>query len=98
MRKGILEFCVLELLSHGKMYPSDILKRLKEVDMLVVEGTLYTLLNRLKREGKLQYIWEESKMGPPRKYFYLTETGKQHKSILEKEWDEINNAIMKLRQ
>lgn len=98
MRKGILEYCVLELLSHDKMYPSDILKRLKEADMLVVEGTLYTLLNRLKREEKLQYVWEESKMGPPRKYFFLTDIGEEHKNLLAREWDEISNAITRLRK
>lgn len=72
MRKGILELCVLRLLSDREAYPSDIIKSLHEARLTVVEGTIYTLLNRLRREGKLEYEWRESRQGPPRKYFFLT--------------------------
>ena len=73
MRKGMLEYCILLLLERQPAYSSDIIRSLKEAELLVVEGTLYPLLNRLKREGLLQYRWEESRMGPPRKYYALTD-------------------------
>ena len=73
MRKGVLEFCILQLLKQQEMYPSDIIGELKESKLIVVEGALYTLLTRLKNAGLLDYRWEESKSGPPRKYYKLTE-------------------------
>jgi PadR family transcriptional regulator, regulatory protein PadR len=76
MRKGVLELCILATLSEGEKYPSDIMERLKEAQLLIVEGTLYPLLTRLKNDGLLTYRWEESTSGPPRKYFTLTEAGR----------------------
>lgn len=89
MRKGILEYCVLLLLSRGKAYPSDIIKSLSEASLIVVEGTLYTLLNRLRKEGKLNYEWQESTMGPPRKYYSITPFGINTLLEMSKAWDEI---------
>ncbi len=89
MRKGILEYCVLLLLSRGRAYPSDIINGLSEADLIVVEGTLYTLLNRLRKEGKLSYEWEESPKGPPRKYYFITPVGKETLSEMSAAWDEI---------
>ncbi len=89
MRKGILEYCVLLLLSRGRAYPSDIINGLSEADLIVVEGTLYTLLNRLRKEGKLSYEWEESPKGPPRKYYFITPVGKETLSEMSDAWDEI---------
>ena len=77
MRKGLLELCVLSIISKKEMYPSDVIKKLKEFKMIVVEGTLYPLLNRLKNENLLSYHWKESTSGPPRKYYQLTEYGSQ---------------------
>jgi len=74
MRKGVLEYCILSILKDGEAYTSDILETLKNAKMLVVEGTVYPLLTRLKNSGLLAYRWEESTSGPPRKYYSLTET------------------------
>lgn len=93
MRKGMLEYCVLMLLSREKAYPSDIIRTLSEADMIVVEGTIYTLLNRLRREGKLDYEWQESPKGPPRKYYFITETGKEVLEAMYEAWIEISSAI-----
>src|SRR3972149_11262349 len=76
MRKGVLEFCVLSILSKGDAYASDILNKLKESELIVVEGTLYPLLTRQKNAGLLSYRWEESTQGPPRKYYALTDNGR----------------------
>lgn len=89
MRKGILEYCVLLLLSRTRAYPSDIINGLKEADLIVVEGTLYTLLNRLRKEGKLNYEWEESPKGPPRKYYFITPEGEDNLREMSDAWDEI---------
>lgn len=93
MRKGMLEYCILLLLSNGKYYPSDIIKALDGVKMIVVEGTLYTLLSRLRREGKLDYEWQESPKGPPRKYYFITPAGSEHLSMMKEAWTEIRNAV-----
>lgn len=93
MRKGILEYIVLLILKKKKAYPSEIIQILKESDFIVVEGTIYTLLNRLRKEGKLDYEWVESTEGPPRKYFVLTESGSSALSALEKEWITIIKVI-----
>lgn len=77
MRKGMLVYCVLLLCSNGKMYSSEIITRLREAQLLVVEGTLYPLLSRLGRDQLLQYEWQESEQGPPRKYYWLTEAGEE---------------------
>ena len=75
MRKGVLEFCILSIIAEEEAYPSDIIKKLKTSDLIVVEGTLYPMLTRLKNAGLLSYSWKESTSGPPRKYFKLTELG-----------------------
>ena len=97
MRKGMLEYCILLLLERQPAYSSDIIRSLKEAELLVVEGTLYPLLNRLKREGLLQYRWEESRMGPPRKYYALTDVGLQMLRDLDKAWAEISNTVNYLK-
>ncbi|NEN23643.1 PadR family transcriptional regulator [Cryomorpha ignava] len=93
MRKGILEFCILQLIRKEEMYPSDIIAALKESKLIVVEGTLYPLLTRLKNAGILDYRWEESKAGPPRKYYSLTQTGEQVLNELRETWDELLIAV-----
>ncbi|MBD5292074.1 MAG: PadR family transcriptional regulator [Bacteroides sp.] len=93
MRKGILEFCVLLLLSRERAYPSDILNRLKAAKLIVVEGTLYALLNRLRKEGHLTYEWEESTMGPPRKYYMITPEGMALLEVMKNEWRQISASI-----
>lgn len=98
MRKGMLEYCILLILAKGRAYPSDIIKSLKEADMIVVEGTLYTLLNRLKREGKLSYEWEESPKGPPRKYYFLTPYGEEVLKFTSEAWDKITQNVNHFRK
>lgn len=93
MRKGMLEYCALLILKHSKAYPSEILNALKEADLLVVEGTLYTLLNRLRREGKLDYEWQESPKGPPRKYYFITPEGIEVLGAMQDAWNEISAAV-----
>lgn len=93
MRKGVLELCVLSIISEQDAYPSDIIKKLKEYKLIVVEGTLYPLLSRLKNADLLGYNWKESKSGPPRKYYNLTEEGKQFLSELHGTWEELNHAV-----
>lgn len=98
MRKGILEFCILAVLSDGDAYPSEIIEKLKEAKLLVVEGTLYPLLTRLKNDGLLTYRWEESNSGPPRKYYKLTPIGEQFLKDLKNTWDEMVEAVNKTTQ
>jgi PadR family transcriptional regulator, regulatory protein PadR len=102
MKKGVLEYCILTLLSNGDAYASDIIARLKEVQMIVVEGTLYPLLTRLKNDGLLNYRWEESTQGPPRKYYMITETGRVSLSELQAAWEElvanVNNMNIKYQK
>ena len=93
MRKGVLEFCILSVLEDGEAYTSDILETLKDAKMLVVEGTIYPLLTRLKNEGLLSYRWEESTSGPPRKYYDLTETGKLFLTELSDTWAELQQPV-----
>ncbi len=93
MRKGILELCVLSIISDKELYPSDIINKLKSSKLIVVEGTLYPLLNRLKNDHLLSYTWKESKSGPPRKYYKITEKGSAFLSELRATWDELNNAV-----
>ncbi len=94
MRKGLLELCILGIiLRQGEAYPSDILEQLKEAKLVVLEGTLYPLLTRLKNAGLLSYRWEESVSGPPRKYFALTEEGKATYNQLRTTWDELSKAV-----
>jgi PadR family transcriptional regulator PadR len=89
MRKGILEYCVLRIISRGEVYASDLLDELTAARLIVVEGTLYPLLTRLKNAGLLEYKWVESKSGPPRKYYKLTETGDTFLRGLSETWDEL---------
>lgn len=93
MRKGVLELCVLSILSAGEKYPSDIIILLKEAKLIVVEGTLYPLLNRLKNANLLDYTWKESNAGPPRKYYVITEEGQEFLNELMNTWDELNHAV-----
>jgi len=93
MRKGVLEYCILSILKDGEAYTSDILDTLKDAKMLVVEGTIYPLLTRLKNAGLLAYRWEESTSGPPRKYYDLTETGKIFLKELNSTWSELQQAV-----
>jgi len=93
MRKGILEFCILSVISRGEVYASDILEALKEARMIVVEGTLYPLLTRLKNSGLLSYEWKESTSGPPRKYYKLTPAGEKFLAELKSTWHELEYAV-----
>lgn len=93
MRKGMLEYCILLLLRKRPCYSSDIIQELKNADLLVVEGTLYPLLTRLKNDGLLSYAWQESLQGPPRKYYSLTDAGAAYLSHLDRAWSEIENTI-----
>lgn len=97
MRKGILEYCILLLLSRHQAYASDIIKSLKEARLIVVEGTLYPLLTRLKNDGMLTYQWQESTQGPPRKYYSLTPLGQMLLEELDKAWSEINGTVNHIR-
>jgi PadR family transcriptional regulator PadR len=93
MKKGILEYCILSIISRGEVYASDIIDELKNSKMIVVEGTLYPLLTRLKNDGLLSYQWIESKSGPPRKYFQLTDDGKTNLNELQQTWNELVDAV-----
>jgi PadR family transcriptional regulator PadR len=93
MRKGVLEFCILSILAVEEVYPSDIIARMKESKLIVVEGTLYPLLTRLKNGGLLQYRWVESKSGPPRKYYSLTPLGQKFLDELHSTWNELVEAV-----
>jgi len=93
MRKGVLEFCILSVLSHKEVYTSDIIGKLKEARLIVVEGTLYPLLTRLKNAGLLSYRWVESSSGPPRKYYSLTPLGEKFLDELRVTWRELVEAV-----
>ncbi len=93
MRKGVLEYCILSILSRNDAYASDIIKELKEAKMIVVEGTLYPLLTRLKNAGLLSYRWEESTQGPPRKYYAIADIGKGFLGELNQSWQELVDAV-----
>jgi PadR family transcriptional regulator PadR len=93
MRKGMLEYCILLLLRHRPLYANDIITQLKFAEMIVVEGTLYPLLNRLKKDGLLKYEWQESTQGPPRKYYALTEEGEEALLQLDASWNELTKTV-----
>ncbi len=97
MRKGMLEYCVLLLLKHRPSYASDIIQQLKNAELLVVEGTLYPLLTRLKNDGLLSYEWQESTQGPPRKYYALSHEGEQFLEGLDAAWTELSNTVNHLK-
>ncbi|MCD6555823.1 MAG: PadR family transcriptional regulator [Bacteroidales bacterium] len=98
MRKGILEYCTLSILSKGDAYASEIIKELKTAELIVVEGTLYPLLTRQKNTGLLSYRWEESTQGPPRKYYRLTDKGQEALNELDKSWSNLTQSIKKIRK
>ena len=93
MRKGTLEYCILSIISRGEIYASDIISELKKAELLVVEGTLYPLLTRLKNNGLLSYIWKESTSGPPRKYYQITSEGMEVLKRLDVTWKELVFAV-----
>lgn len=93
MRKGILEFCILHIISRGEVYASDMLEELTSARIMVVEGTLYPLLTRLKNAGLLDYKWVESTSGPPRKYYILTELGRSSLTALNDTWQELAESV-----
>jgi PadR family transcriptional regulator, regulatory protein PadR len=93
MRKGILEYCILSIISRGEIYASDIIGELKKAKLLVVEGTLYPLLTRLKNNGLLSYNWQESTSGPPRKYYVLSPAGLEVLNRLDTTWEELVYAV-----
>jgi len=98
MRKGVLELCILSILNQKEAYPSEIITQLKDRQLIVVEGTLYPLLTRLKNAGILKYRWEESKSGPPRKYYSLTQLGLNFLKELSNSWNNLVEAVEKLNQ
>lgn len=93
MRKGILEYCILSIISKGEIYASDIIAELKKAELLIVEGTLYPLLTRLKNNGLLSYSWQESTSGPPRKYYQITVEGSEVLYRLDVTWKELVYAV-----
>jgi PadR family transcriptional regulator PadR len=97
MRKGVLEYCILSILEKEDAYASDIISKLRDSQLIVVEGTLYPLLTRQKNAGLLSYRWEESTQGPPRKYYALTEEGKQFLKELDMSWNELLKAILSIK-
>ena len=97
MRKGVLEYCILRILSRKEAYASSILEELKAANMLVVEGTVYPLLIRQKNQGLLQYRWEESPQGPPRKYYAITDKGREQLEEMNNAWKEIVTTIENIK-
>ncbi len=98
MRKGILELCILSIIKRGDAYASDIIEELKKAEMMVVEGTLYPLLTRLKNGGILNYRWEESSSGPPRKYYSLTPEGEEFLVELKQTWSNLQDTVNRITQ
>ena len=93
MRRGVLELCILSIISEEEAYPSDIINKLKDSELIVVEGTLYPLLMRLKNDGLLHYNWKESNAGPPRKYYHITDVGRQFLNALIDTWNQLVFAV-----
>ncbi|WP_420580691.1 PadR family transcriptional regulator [Reichenbachiella sp.] len=96
MRKGILEFCILQIISRGEVYASDMLDELTSAKIMVVEGTLYPLLTRLRKAGLVDYKWVESKSGPPRKYYTITDEGNEFLGKLDDTWKELMTSTKKI--
>ena len=96
IRKGLLEFCVLQIISNKEVYASEIIEELKNSKIIVVEGTVYPLLSRLKKSNYIQYNWKESTQGPPRKYYSITDYGLEHLKELVVSWSDINRSVKKL--
>lgn len=93
MRKGVLELCILAVIADDEVYTSDIIDRLKDSELIVVEGTLYPLLTRLKNAGLLEYTWRESVSGPPRKYYKITDTGNSFLRTLQESWEQLVQSV-----
>jgi PadR family transcriptional regulator PadR len=93
LKKGVLEYCILSIIKNGEVYPSEIIEKMKAANLVILEGTLYPLLTRLKNADLLSYRWVESNSGPPRKYFSLTDKGSAFYTELQNTWIEINNAV-----
>ncbi|NVJ85809.1 MAG: PadR family transcriptional regulator [Algoriphagus sp.] len=98
MRKGLLELCVLHIISRGEVYTSDLIEELTQAQIIVVEGTLYPLLNRLKSSDLVQYRWVESESGPPRKYYSITDHGKEFLETLQDTWNSLMNSTQAITQ
>ncbi len=98
MRKGVLEYCILSVLDGNDCYASDIINKLKDARLIVVEGTLYPLLSRQKNAGLLSYRWEESPQGPPRKYYKITPVGKEYLTDMDLQWDELVTSVNQVRE
>jgi PadR family transcriptional regulator, regulatory protein PadR len=98
MRKGLLEFCILHIISRGEVYTSDLIEELTQAQMIVVEGTLYPLLNRLKSAELVSYRWVESESGPPRKYYSITEEGQKFLATLSETWTALVNSTLQITQ
>lgn len=98
MRRGVLEYSILLILASGDEYASSIIQKLKEVNIIVAEGTTYPLLIRLKKLGLLNYRWEESPQGPPRKYYMITDYGRSQLAELDAVWDELSHGIESIRK
>lgn len=98
MRRGVLEYSILLILASGDEYASSIIQKLKEVNIIVAEGTTYPLLIRLKNLGLLTYRWEESTQGPPRKYYMITDLGREALAGLNAAWEELTNGIETIRK
>ena len=96
MRKGILEFCILHIISRGEVYASDMLEELTSAKIMVVEGTLYPLLTRLRKAGLVEYKWVESNSGPPRKYYTITDQGQQFVNSLDGTWQQLVNSTAQI--
>ncbi len=93
MRRGVLGLCILSIIEKEEMYPSDLIRKMKEAELIIVEGTLYPLLTRLKNAGLLTYRWEESANGPPRKYYSLTPMGLEFQQELKQNWDSLVDSV-----
>ena len=98
MRKGVLEYCILTIMNQQDCYATDILRKLKDARLIVVEGTLYPLLTRQKNAGLLSYRWEESPSGPPRKYYKLTDAGREFLKDLDSSWEDLVKAVALINQ
>ena len=98
MRKGMLEYCITLLLHEEPAYASDIIQKLKEAQLIIVEGTLYPLLTRLKNDELLEYEWVESTQGPPRKYYRLTQKGELFLTELDNSWNELNETVNHIKK
>ncbi len=96
LRKGLLSYCILSLVSKRQLYSAEIIQSLKNANMIVTEGTLYPLLNRLSKNGYLNHVWEESSGGPPKKYYSISKDGKAHLKLLDAAWKNISTGINKI--